>query len=187
MKQFALVSVLAVGCAAFGTLAIVADVQAQEAPKPEEKKPDAPKPEDKKPDAPKADEKKPDAPKADEKKPAAEKDYKDDFKDLESLMKAMRTQKLKSGRSVKNKNADEVKDQADRVRYAASKMTEFDKKDRAKKEDYKKWAADLEKQAREWRELASAKTPDWDKISTKRDEVLKTCDNCHDKYEEKKK
>lgn len=197
MKQIALVSVFALGFGVSASMAMVAEVTAQEAPKPpkpDEKKPEPPKPpkpDGDKPDAPKPEEKKPDdkkadAPKAAE-KPAAEKEYKDDFNDLESLMKSLRSQKLRGARSVKNKNADEVKDQADRMRYAASKMTEFDKKDRAKKEDYKKWAADLEKQAKELRDLAAEKTPDWTKISAKRDEALKTCDSCHDKYEEKKK
>jgi len=203
MKRFAITAMFAVAALVTGVSAASLELQAQEpekpapAPKPEEpkggeKKPDAPAPKDgeKKPDAPapKEGEKKPEAPaaKEGEAKPA-EKEYKDEYTDSESLMKALRRQKLQGARSVRDKNADQVKDQADRIRYFASVMVATDKKPHAKNQDYKDWAAQLEKQGRELRDLAAAKTPDWEKIAAKRDEALKTCDSCHEKYEEKEK
>lgn len=124
--------------------------------------------------------------KADAEKKPAEKEYKEDFKDFESLMKAMRRQELLSNRSIRDKDAAKIKEQADKQRYYAAQMQAQDKHKRKDEADYKKWAEEMEKEARTLRDLAGAKEPDWAKITTQRDVVKKVCETCHAKYEEKK-
>jgi hypothetical protein len=108
--------------------------------------------------------------------------------DLEALMKELGKQKRASKKAEEDKNSDSMKTLAKAIEHYAGKMVEKDHDDKRKKaEDYQKWAKDLEAKAKELAELTGAKTPDWGKITAKKNEVMQACETCHAKYDPPKK
>lgn len=104
--------------------------------------------------------------------------------DYKGLMKKISASWRKAKKAVTNKTADQLKDEADKVRFYAGKI--LDKETEAKRKeakDYTGWAADLEKEARALRDLAAGETKDWAAIGKQKDTVTGVCESCHKIYD----
>ena len=84
--------------------------------------------------------------------------------------------------NAKSKMGDKAAEAADKLAEAAQKMLKYHKKEVREAKDYKDWAAELEKQAKEFSKLA--KKSDWKEAEKAKEKIATSCndDGCHSKY-----
>lgn len=144
-------------------------------------KPPTPKEEPKK-EEPKVDPKK-EEPKKEELKPMTADEY-------DGLMKKIKTAQGKAKANIKNKKGAETAAAADELAKHAAEILRFDgdvqegdnkgKKVRDQK-DFKEWAEALKKASENLSK--AAKAGKWDDADTEKDNIGRTCSNCHDVYD----
>lgn len=132
---------------------------------------------------PKKEEPKVEEPKVEAPKPMTADEY-------DGLMKKIKTAQGKAKANIKNKKGAETATSADELAKHAAEILRYDgdvkegdnkgKKVREQK-DFKEWAEALKKAAENLSK--AAKAGKWDDADTEKDNIGRTCSNCHDVYD----
>jgi cytochrome c556 len=90
----------------------------------------------------------------------------------------------------RNRRAEQAAEQADEIAKLAPKVLRYDgevlkgrnKGEKAREQrDFQRWAADLQRGAEEF--ARQARRGDWDRAAVAREQINKSCGDCHELYE----